>query len=114
ASLIVSSLLCYPLDTVRRHLMMEAGQSKKLYKNQFECWKGILYNEGPRALYKGALTNSLRCTSGALILAVYYECSFRLISTTTTQHHDEDARMSIEFSPFSDLSYDEESNGEDD
>uniref|UniRef100_A0A915NUH2 ADP/ATP translocase n=2 Tax=Meloidogyne TaxID=189290 RepID=A0A915NUH2_9BILA len=73
ASLIVSSLLCYPLDTVRRHLMMEAGQSKKLYKNQFECWKGILYNEGPRALYKGALTNSLRCTSGALILAVYYE-----------------------------------------
>ncbi|CAK5087276.1 unnamed protein product [Meloidogyne enterolobii] len=73
ASLIVSSLLCYPLDTVRRHLMMEAGQSKKLYKNQFECWKGILYNEGPKALYKGALTNSLRCTSGALILAVYYE-----------------------------------------
>lgn len=73
SSVVISSLLCYPLDTVRRRLMMEAGQPQKLYGTQLECWRAILCQEGPISLYKGALSNSLRCTSGALILAVYYE-----------------------------------------
>lgn len=73
-SIIISSLLCYPLDTIRRRLMMEVGEPIKRYRTQMECWQGIVRTEGGvPALYRGALTNSLRCTSGALILALYYE-----------------------------------------
>uniref|UniRef100_A0A914HQ74 ADP/ATP translocase n=1 Tax=Globodera rostochiensis TaxID=31243 RepID=A0A914HQ74_GLORO len=72
-SIIVSSLVCYPLDTVRRRLMLEAGREYKQYSTQWQCWSTVCRTEGVRALYKGALSNSLRCTSGALILAIYYE-----------------------------------------
>lgn len=86
--IITSSIICYPLDTVRRRLMMESGKKVKLYDNSIDCWRTILRyptpfsdaltichfrSEGAASLYKGALSNSLRCTSGALILAIYYE-----------------------------------------
>jgi solute carrier family 25 (adenine nucleotide translocator) protein 4/5/6/31 len=73
ACIVVSSVICYPLDTVRRRLMMQAGQEKKLYKNSIDCWRTILRDEGAAALYRGTISNSLKCTSGALILAIYYE-----------------------------------------
>jgi solute carrier family 25 (adenine nucleotide translocator) protein 4/5/6/31 len=73
ACIVVSSVICYPLDTVRRRLMMQAGQEKKLYKNSLDCWRTILRDEGAAALYRGTISNSLKCTSGALILAIYYE-----------------------------------------
>uniref|UniRef100_A0A915EC00 ADP/ATP translocase n=1 Tax=Ditylenchus dipsaci TaxID=166011 RepID=A0A915EC00_9BILA len=72
-SVICSSIICYPMDTVRRRLMMQSGNKVKDYANSIDCWTKILKNEGAAALYKGALSNSLRCTSGAMILAVYYE-----------------------------------------
>jgi solute carrier family 25 (adenine nucleotide translocator) protein 4/5/6/31 len=71
--IVTSSIICYPLDTVRRRLMMQSGKKVKLYENSFDCWRTILRSEGASSLYKGALSNSLRCTSGALILAIYYE-----------------------------------------
>ncbi|KAH7704575.1 Protein R07E3.4 [Aphelenchoides avenae] len=71
--IVTSSIICYPLDTVRRRLMMQSGKKVKLYENSFDCWRTILRTEGASSLYKGALSNSLRCTSGALILAIYYE-----------------------------------------
>ncbi|KAL3106896.1 hypothetical protein niasHT_010811 [Heterodera trifolii] len=72
-SIIVSSLVCYPLDTVRRRLMLEAGSEFKQYSTQWQCFSTVCRTEGVLSLYKGALSNSLRCTSGALILAIYYE-----------------------------------------
>ncbi|KAI1732447.1 mitochondrial carrier protein [Ditylenchus destructor] len=73
SAVITSSFMCYPLDTVRRRLMLESGKKVKMYRNSLDCWKKILKNESVPALYKGALSNSLRCTSGAMVLAVYYE-----------------------------------------
>uniref|UniRef100_A0A1I7ZAU0 ADP/ATP translocase n=1 Tax=Steinernema glaseri TaxID=37863 RepID=A0A1I7ZAU0_9BILA len=73
ACLIVSGITCYPLDTVRRRLMMQAGREVKLYKNTFDCWSQMIRKEGLSAFYKGVATNSLRSTSGALIISVYYE-----------------------------------------
>lgn len=72
-SIILSSLICYPLDTVRRRIMLESGNKIKKYQSISDCFVKILNNEGAASFYKGALSNSLRCTSGALILAIYYE-----------------------------------------
>ena len=41
ACLVISSFSCYPLDTVRRKLMMEAGKKEKVYSSTANCWKGI-------------------------------------------------------------------------
>ncbi|TMS37262.1 hypothetical protein L596_004234 [Steinernema carpocapsae] len=71
--LIISGMTCYPLDTVRRRLMMQSGRAIKPYKNTIDCWSKIIRNEGCPAFYRGFATNSLRSTSGALVISVYYE-----------------------------------------
>lgn len=35
---VVSGILSYPLDTIRRRLMMQSGRSDVLYKNTFDCF----------------------------------------------------------------------------
>lgn len=69
----LSGLLSYPLDTVRRRMMMQSGLSKEevMYKNTLDCWKKILVNEGPSAFFKGAFSNILRGTGAALVLTMY-------------------------------------------
>ncbi|KAI4500743.1 hypothetical protein M0802_003954 [Mischocyttarus mexicanus] len=69
----LSGLLSYPLDTVRRRMMMQSGRSKKevMYKNTLDCWVKVLRNEGPSAFYKGAFSNILRGTGAALVLTIY-------------------------------------------
>jgi len=68
----VSAGICsYPLDTIRRRLMMQSGRSDVMYKNTLDCFYKILQNEGPGAFFKGALSNVLRRTGGALVLVFY-------------------------------------------
>ncbi|KAE9550244.1 hypothetical protein FO519_006542 [Halicephalobus sp. NKZ332] len=71
--LVTSSVLTYPFDTVRRRLMMESGKKEKLYKNSVDCWKTVFEKEGLQGFFRGCLTNSFKTTSGALVLAIYYE-----------------------------------------
>lgn len=68
-----SGVTSYPWDTVRRRMMMQSGRADVLYKNTWDCFKKILKNEGPRAFFKGALSNVFRGTGGALVLAIYDE-----------------------------------------
>jgi len=68
-----SGILSYPWDTVRRRMMMQSGRKDIMYKNTWDCAVKIVRNEGPRALYKGALSNVIRGTGGALVLAIYDE-----------------------------------------
>lgn len=72
---VVSGLLSYPLDTVRRRMMMQSGKKKAAfqYKNTMDCFVKIFQQEGTRAFYKGALSNVYRGTGGALVLAFYDE-----------------------------------------
>jgi len=65
---VVSGLLSYPLDTVRRRMMMTVGAGSK-YKNSMDCFAQIIKNEGAGALMKGAGANILRGVAGAGILA---------------------------------------------
>lgn len=66
-----AGIISYPFDTVRRRIMMQAGRKEKLYTGTLDCWKKILVNEGPRAFFKGALSNALRGSGGALVLVLY-------------------------------------------
>jgi len=68
-----AGIASYPLDTVRRRLMMNAGKTgaDSMYDGTMDCFKKILKNEGPSAFFKGCLSNILRGTGGALVLVFY-------------------------------------------
>ena len=63
----------YPLDTVRRRLMMQSGRAKEdlMYTGTMDCFKKIYADEGGKAFFKGSLSNVLRGTGGALVLVFY-------------------------------------------
>jgi len=65
---IVSGLTAYPLDTLKRRMMMTAGQSVK-YRGSWECYKEVVRLEGRRALFKGAGVNIIRGVAGAGVLS---------------------------------------------
>jgi solute carrier family 25 (adenine nucleotide translocator) protein 4/5/6/31 len=63
-----SGLLSYPIDTIRRRMMMTSGQAVK-YKGSIDCAVQIIKNEGFMSLMKGAGANILRGVAGAGVLA---------------------------------------------
>ena len=65
---ITSGLISYPIDTIRRRMMMTSGQAVK-YKGSIDCTVQILKNEGAMSLMKGAGANILRGVAGAGVLA---------------------------------------------
>ncbi|KJE95727.1 substrate carrier family protein ancA [Capsaspora owczarzaki ATCC 30864] len=69
----VAGVVSYPFDTVRRRMMMQAGRKDILYTSTFDCWKKIATKEGPGAFFKGALTNAIRGSGGAIVLVLYDE-----------------------------------------
>jgi solute carrier family 25 (adenine nucleotide translocator) protein 4/5/6/31 len=66
-----AGIASYPLDTVRRRLMMQSGRADVMYKNTWDCFVKIAKDEGPGAFFKGALSNIIRGTGGALVLVFY-------------------------------------------
>ncbi|WOH14658.1 hypothetical protein DCAR_0934178 [Daucus carota subsp. sativus] len=65
-----AGLASYPIDTVRRRMMMTSGEAVK-YKSSMDAFTQILKNEGAKSLFKGAGANILRAISGAGVLAGY-------------------------------------------
>lgn len=65
---ITAGLASYPLDTIRRRMMMTSGEAVK-YSSSFECGAIILKNEGFKSFFKGAGANILRGVAGAGVLA---------------------------------------------
>jgi len=66
-----AGIVSYPFDTVRRRMMMQAGRKDILYTSTIDCWKKILVKEGPGAFFKGALSNAIRGSGGAIVLVLY-------------------------------------------
>jgi len=68
-----AGVISYPLDTVRRRLMMQSGRpvEEMVYKGTLDCFAVIAREEGMGAFFKGALSNILRGTGGALVLVFY-------------------------------------------
>ena len=67
----LAGIFSYPLDTVRRRLMMQSGSKKMMYTGTIDCFNKILADEGGKAFFKGAASNVLRGTGGALVLVLY-------------------------------------------
>lgn len=65
---ITAGLVSYPVDTIRRRMMMTSGQAVK-YNGSIDCTKQILANEGFMSLMKGAGANILRGVAGAGVLS---------------------------------------------
>jgi solute carrier family 25 (adenine nucleotide translocator) protein 4/5/6/31 len=66
-----AGIVSYPLDTVRRRLMMTSGQGTKLYNGTLDCFAKLYQAEGMHGFFKGCLSNVLRGTGGALVLTFY-------------------------------------------
>jgi solute carrier family 25 (adenine nucleotide translocator) protein 4/5/6/31 len=69
----VSGLVSYPLDTVRRRLMMQSGRKDVMYTGTFDCFRKVYAQEGGKAFFKGALSNILRGMGASLVLVLYDE-----------------------------------------
>merc|ERR1712071_382470 len=65
---VVSGLASYPIDTVRRRMMMTSGTGV-FYKSSLDCGLQVIKNEGFMSLMKGAGANVLRGVAGAGVLS---------------------------------------------
>jgi len=68
-----AGLLSYPIDTIRRRMMMTSGEGAQKFKGSLDCAMFILKNEGPASMMKGAGANILRGAAGAGVLAGFSE-----------------------------------------
>lgn len=65
-----AGVLSYPLDTVRRRMMMTSG-SGKAYKSMFHAFSSIVAQEGVSSMFKGVGANILRGIAAALTISGY-------------------------------------------
>ncbi|KAL4941464.1 hypothetical protein BDV06DRAFT_223072 [Aspergillus oleicola] len=65
-----AGIASYPLDTVRRRMMMTSGEAVK-YSSSFDAFRQIVAREGTASLFKGAGANILRGVAGAGVLSIY-------------------------------------------
>jgi solute carrier family 25 (mitochondrial adenine nucleotide translocator), member 4/5/6/31 len=71
----VSGLASYPLDTVRRRMMMQSGKkgADVQYTGTMDCVGKILKAEGVNGFFTGAGANILRGAGASLVLVMYDE-----------------------------------------
>jgi solute carrier family 25 (adenine nucleotide translocator) protein 4/5/6/31 len=65
-----AGLASYPIDTIRRRMMMTSGEAEK-FSGSIDCATKILAKEGLGSFFKGAGANILRGVAGAGVLALY-------------------------------------------
>ena len=58
----------YPIDTVRRRMMMTSAEKVK-YRGGIDCISAIVRSEGVKSLYRGAGVNVVRGVAGAGVLS---------------------------------------------
>lgn len=68
-----AGLLSYPVDTIRRRMMMTSGAGAQKFNGSLDCAMFILKNEGASSMMKGAGANILRGAAGAGVLAGFSE-----------------------------------------
>jgi solute carrier family 25 (mitochondrial adenine nucleotide translocator), member 4/5/6/31 len=65
-----SGICAYPFDTLRRRMMLTAGQPSK-YRNALHALRHIIATEGISALFRGVTANILSGMAGAGVLSGY-------------------------------------------
>jgi len=76
-----AGLASYPLDTVRRRMMMTSGEATK-YRSSLHAFNEIVKKEGSSSLFKGAGANILRAVAGAGVLAGYDKLQMLFLGKT--------------------------------
>jgi solute carrier family 25 (adenine nucleotide translocator) protein 4/5/6/31 len=76
-----AGLASYPLDTVRRRMMMTSGEAVK-YRSSMHAFQEIVAKEGTKSLFKGAGANILRAVAGAGVLAGYDQLQMLVFGKT--------------------------------
>jgi len=76
-----AGLASYPLDTIRRRMMMTSGEAVK-YKSSWAAFNEIVQKEGTKSLFKGAGANILRAIAGAGVLAGYDQMQLIFLGKT--------------------------------
>jgi len=76
-----AGLASYPLDTVRRRMMMTSGEAVK-YSSSAAAFNEIVKKEGWKSLFKGAGANILRAVAGAGVLAGYDQLQLIFLGKT--------------------------------
>jgi len=66
----VAGIASYPLDTIRRRMMMTSGE-KVHYNGMADAGRKIIAAEGVSSLFRGAGANILRGVAGAGVLSLY-------------------------------------------
>ncbi|KAJ9202531.1 hypothetical protein DTO166G4_6399 [Paecilomyces variotii] len=65
-----AGIASYPLDTIRRRMMMTSGEAVK-YSSSLDAARQIAAKEGVKSFFKGAGANILRGVAGAGVLSIY-------------------------------------------
>ena len=68
-----AAVFAYPIDTIRRRLMMQSGAATVEFTTASGCINHIMKNEGVKGFYKGCGANNIRAISSALVLVTYDE-----------------------------------------
>lgn len=77
-----AGLISYPVDTIRRRMMMTSGEAVK-YSGSFDCAMQVLKAEGFMSFMKGAGANVLRGVAGAGVLAGFDSLKQMYVSMRT-------------------------------
>lgn len=65
--------MVYPIDSVRRRMMMEAGRPKPMYRSSLDCARRMWVDEGYRGFYRGLSANVARGIGTSALLVLYDE-----------------------------------------
>eukprot|EP00934_Nitzschia_sp_Nitz4_P005926 Nitzschia sp. Nitz4//scaffold117_size69655//23785//24865//NITZ4_006021-RA/size69655-augustus-gene-0.1-mRNA-1//1//CDS//3329533642//5916//frame0 len=67
----LASTIHYPLDSVRRRLMVQSDAKVQRYRNGYDCFVQIYQQEGVKGYFRGLGTNYVRSVGAALVLVSY-------------------------------------------
>jgi solute carrier family 25 (adenine nucleotide translocator) protein 4/5/6/31 len=70
---VVAGIFCYPLDTIRRRVMVQSGEKIKAYNGAWDCSIKVYQQENIKGFYKGFGTNAIRTCGSSVVLVLYDE-----------------------------------------
>jgi len=76
-----ATILCYPLDTIRRQMQMKGSP----YKTVFAAFPGIIARDGVIGLYRGFVPNALKNLPNSSIRLTTFDASKALIQASQNE-----------------------------